>query len=140
MGKVEDYHLDGVQLIDPHLPLTWQETVINLLTTDMVRDNHLPKNINYKQGLYAYSYPYLQQEGKNKALVETFIKEISTQVLGGKRTGYDLIDKVLYSGLMGKHKVMLGGMPETQFRMILGQGLSISEMRDIFRLVILKNK
>ena len=36
--------------------------------------------------------------------------------------------------------MMLGGMPETQYRMILGKGLSINEMRDIFRLVILKNK
>ncbi len=23
MGKVEDYRLDGIQLIDPHKPLTW---------------------------------------------------------------------------------------------------------------------
>lgn len=41
---------------------------------------------------------------------------------------------------MGRHKVMLGGMPETQYRMIVGQGVSVEEMRDIFRLVILKNK
>ena len=41
---------------------------------------------------------------------------------------------------MGKHKVMLGAMPETQYRMVLGGGLSIQELRDIFRLVILKNK
>lgn len=47
---------------------------------------------------------------------------------------------MLYAGLMGKHKVMLGGMPETLYKMILGQSLSIQEMRDIFRTVILKNK
>ena len=23
MGKVEDYHLDGIHLIDPHKPITW---------------------------------------------------------------------------------------------------------------------
>jgi len=51
-----------------------------------------------------------------------------------------MIDQVLYSGLMGRHKIMLGGMPETQYRMILGKGISVEEMRDIFRLVILKNK
>ena len=41
---------------------------------------------------------------------------------------------------MGRHKIMLGGMPETQYRMILGKGISIGEMRDIFRLVMMKNR
>lgn len=50
-----------------------------------------------------------------------------------------MIDKVLYTSLMGKQKVMLGGMPETLCRMILGKGLSIHEVRDIFRIVIEKN-
>lgn len=35
---------------------------------------------------------------------------------------------------------MLGGMPETLYKMILGKALSIHELRDIFRTVILKNK
>ena len=61
MGKVEDYHLDGVHLIDPHIPVTWEETVVNLLTADMVRNNNLPKDVKYKDGFYAYSYPYLQE-------------------------------------------------------------------------------
>lgn len=60
--------------------------------------------------------------------------------MDGKRTGYNLIDKVLYAGLMGRHKVMLGGMPETQYRMILGKAVSVTEMRDIFRLVVMKNR
>jgi hypothetical protein len=50
------------------------------------------------------------------------------------------MDKILYTGLMGRQKIMLGGMPETQYRMILGKGVSVEEMRDIFRLVVLKNK
>lgn len=41
---------------------------------------------------------------------------------------------------MGRQKIMLGGMPETQYRMILGKGVSVVEMRDIFRLVVSKNK
>lgn len=57
-----------------------------------------------------------------------------------QRTGYDLIDQVLYTGLMGRHKIMLGAMPETQYRMILGKGVSVEEMRDIFRLVMMKNR
>lgn len=35
---------------------------------------------------------------------------------------------------------MLGGMPETQYRMILGKAISVEEMRDVFRLVMMKNK
>jgi len=47
-----------------------------------------------------------------------------------------MIEKVLYSSLLGKHKVMLGGMPETLCRMILGKALGIHEVRDVFRLVV----
>lgn len=41
---------------------------------------------------------------------------------------------------MGRHKVMLGGMPESLYKMILGKSLTIHEMRDVFRSIILKNK
>ena len=41
---------------------------------------------------------------------------------------------------MGRHKVMLGGMPDTLYKMILGKGLSIHEHRDIFSTNMLKNK
>lgn len=41
---------------------------------------------------------------------------------------------------MGRHKVMLGGMPDSLYKMILGKALSIHELRDIFRTTILKNK
>lgn len=35
---------------------------------------------------------------------------------------------------------MLGGMPETLRRLILGNSLSIHELRDVFRFVLTKNK
>lgn len=60
--------------------------------------------------------------------------------MGGRRTEYAFIDKVLYAALMGRHKVMLGGMPETLRRLILGNSLSIHELRDVFRFVLTKNK
>jgi hypothetical protein len=43
MGGVEDYRVDGVHLIDPHKPFTWEETVVNLLTMDLLNKNTLPK-------------------------------------------------------------------------------------------------
>lgn len=40
---------------------------------------------------------------------------------------------------MGGHKVMLGGMPESLYKLILGNSVTIHELRDIFKFVILKN-
>jgi hypothetical protein len=142
LGKVEDYRLDGIELIDPHKPITWEETVVNLFSMDMMLSNTLPSKTTYKNGLYAYSYTFVQDdpEENNKALTPLFIDAISTHVLGGKRSEFPLVDKFLYTGLMARHKVMLGGMPETLFKMILGKSLSIHELRDIFRIVLLKNK
>lgn len=78
MGKVEDYRLDGVELIDPHRPITWEETVVNLFTMDMLINNSLPAKTNYKNGLYAYSYPFLQDTPEVRgALTPVFIDAIS---------------------------------------------------------------
>ena len=50
---------------------------------------------------------------------------ISEHVLGGKRTGNTFLDKVLYTGLMGGHKIMLGGMPESLHKLVLGNSVTI---------------
>ena len=60
MGGVEDYRLDGVELIDPHRPISWEETVVNLFTLDMLVNNSLPNKTSYITGLYAYSYPFVK--------------------------------------------------------------------------------
>jgi hypothetical protein len=73
-------------------------------------------------------------------LTEPFVNAIGKHILGGERCEYSFIDKVLYAALMGKQRVMLGGMPETLRRLILGNSLTIHELRDIFRFVISKNK
>jgi hypothetical protein len=108
---------------------------------DMLINNTLPQKTTYKHGLYAYSYPFLQDspEIKNQ-LTPVFVDAISTHILGQNLSEYPLINKFLYTALMGRHKVMLGGMPDTLYKMILGKALSIHELRDIFRSVILKNK
>ena len=141
LGKVEDYRLDGVQLIDPHRPITWEETVVNLFVMDMLINNSLPSSTTYKNGLYAYSYPFLQDKTVSKnQLTSLFIDAISSNILGGNLSEYPSINKFLYTALMGRHKVMLGGMPDTLYKMILGKSLSIHQLRDIFRTTILKNK
>jgi len=61
-GNVEDYRLDGIELIDPHRPITWEETVVNLFSMDMMLSNTLPSKTTYKNGLYAYSYTFVQDD------------------------------------------------------------------------------
>lgn len=41
---------------------------------------------------------------------------------------------------MGKHKVMLGDMPENLLRLILGNHVNIEEMRDLFKFVLTSMK
>jgi hypothetical protein len=40
---------------------------------------------------------------------------------------------------MGGHKVMLGGIPESLYKLILGNSVTIHELRDMFKFIILKN-
>jgi len=37
---------------------------------------------------------------------------------------------------MGKHKVILGGMPELLLRQIVGNSLSLEDVKDIFKYVL----
>ena len=141
MGKVEDYRLDGIELVDPLRPVTWEETVVNLFVLDMLVSNSLPSKTTYKNGLYAYSYPFLQDEPETrKQITPSFVDAISTHILGNQLNDYPIINRFLYTALMARHKVMLGGMPETLYKLILGKALSIHELRDIFRTILLKNK
>ena len=47
-----------------------------------------------------------------------------------------MINKALYTGVMGKQKVMLGDMPENLLRLIVGNHVNIEEMRDLFKFVL----
>ena len=37
---------------------------------------------------------------------------------------------------MGKHKVLLGGMPEVLLRRIIGNSLSLEDVKDMFKFVL----
>lgn len=76
LGGVEDYRKDGVDMIDPHVPLTWEETCVNLLCLDMMISNTLPKDTNYKNGLYTYSYPYYMPENKVKKEITPLFQDV----------------------------------------------------------------
>ena len=51
-----------------------------------------------------------------------------------------MINKALYTGVMGKQKVMLGDMPENLLRLIVGNHVNIEEMRDLFKFVLTSMK
>ena len=46
------------------------------------------------------------------------------------------MNQILYKALMGKHKVILGGMPEILLRQIIGNSLSLEDVKDIFKFVL----
>jgi hypothetical protein len=56
---VEDYDVKGIEMIDPHKPYSWEETVVNLVVLDMLRENNDHSKIDYAKGFATYSYPYL---------------------------------------------------------------------------------
>jgi len=58
LGGVEDYRKNGVEMTDSHRPITFEETVLNLFTMDILLSNTLPSKTTYKNGLYAYSFPF----------------------------------------------------------------------------------
>jgi len=87
-------------------------------------------------GFAAYSYPYIQDPETTKALKIPFINAISQHIVNEEFSEYHIINQVLYTSLMGKHKVLLGDMPETLLRRKLGNSLSIGELRDLFKFVV----
>ena len=105
---------------------------------DMLKENKVHTELFLPDGISCYAYPYLQEPEITKSLTKPFINAISEHVVGEEYSEYNIINQVLYTSLMGKHKVMLGDMPETLLRQKLGNSLSIGEMRDLFKFVIEK--
>ena len=135
----EEYHVSGVDMIDPLKPYSWEECVVNLVVLDMLRENDTQSNIDYTSGFATYSYPYMRKNQKsNKELTEPFIEFIKRNLLGRELGPCHTITQSLFTGLLGKHKVLLGGMPEPLLRMQLGNRIAIEEMRDLFKFVLSK--
>lgn len=68
LNEVEDYYKDGIFEIDPIKPISWQETVVNLITLDMIRENKIPDKLDFRKGFYAYNYNYVQDQNDHKEL------------------------------------------------------------------------
>jgi len=125
--------------LDPVVPDSWEECVVNLVTLDMLRKNKVFTEVDYTEGFCTYSYPYLQSDSKySQELTKPFIESISQNILANGASPYPLINQALFKGLLGKQKVILGEMPETLLRQIVGNTVGIEEMRELFKLVLRK--
>lgn len=105
----------------------------------MLKNNKVFPELDYTEGFCTYSYPYLQSNPKySKELMKPFIDSISQNIITNNASQYHMINQILYSSLLGKHKVLLGDMPDPLLRQIVGNSVTIEEMRDLFRLILKK--
>ena len=93
-------------------------------------------NLDYTKGVCTYAYPDLQDERTRDNLHEKFIEAITNHIVCDQWSPYYEINQILYKALMGKHKVLLGDMPELLLRQIIGNSLSLEDVKDIFKYVI----
>ena len=101
-------------------PLTWEEAVVNLLTLDMIEANNTHMKIDFTKGLVTYAYPDIQDEKTHDNLTLKFIASITNNIICDNWFPYYEVNQILFKALMGKHKVVLGDMPEILLRQILG--------------------
>jgi len=92
--------------------------------------------IDYTKGVCTYAYPDLQPQRTRDNLHDKFIEAITNHIVCDQWSPYYEINQILYKALMGKHKVLLGGMPEVLLRQIIGNSLGLEDVKDMFKYVL----
>jgi hypothetical protein len=136
LNEIEDYSVKAMENLNDPKPLTWEECVVNLLTIDMLRANNTHMKLDYTKGVVSYPYPDLQDKRTRDNLHDKFIEAITNHIVCDNWSPYYEINQILYKALMGKHKVVLGDMPEILCRQILGNSLSLEDFKDVFKYVL----
>jgi hypothetical protein len=136
LNGVEDYDVKAIVDFNEPYPLTWEETVVNLLTLDMIEANNTHMKIDYTKGLVSYAYPDIQDEKTHDNLTPKFIASITNNIICDNWSPFYEVNQILFKALMGKHKVVLGDMPEILLRQILGNSLSLEDLKDVFKFVL----
>ena len=67
---------------------------------------------------------------------DKFVETITNHIVCDNWSPYYEINQIRFKALMGKHKVILGDMPEILLRQILGNSLSLEDIKDIFKFVL----
>jgi hypothetical protein len=93
--------------------------------------NQVHTKLDYTKGFFTYSSKTLQTKKVHDNLTDKFIQAITDYVVCDKWSRYHEINQILYTGIMGKQKILLGDMPELLLRMILGNTLTIEEVNYI---------
>ncbi|CAD8207800.1 unnamed protein product [Paramecium octaurelia] len=140
LQNVEGYEMYDTPLIDPLKPHAWEEAVVNLVVLDMLNANKNMEEIDWSKGLSTYSYANIQSKEIQEANKNLFIQTIDEHIINHRYSEYYLINRVLYTALMGKHKVLLADMPDHLHKLNLGGTLEIQEARDLFKYTLQKTK
>lgn len=136
LHAIEDYDPKGVENLNEPSPTSWQEAIVDPLILDMSHANQVHLKLDYTKGFTTYSSPQLQDKSVHDNLTDKFVQAITDYVVCDKWSPYHEINQVLFTGVMGKQKVLLGDMPEILLRQIIGNTISILEARDIFKSVL----
>jgi hypothetical protein len=134
----EDYSKKSIYAFDNPIPLSWDECVVNLITLDCIRKNVSHTELDLTSSLATYSYPTHQPFEVTKNLTQPFIEAIAKHVTGGDLSKYHYINNLLYLGLMGKSKVLLGDMPEQLLRIQLGNTIPLSTVKEMYDFILEK--
>ena len=106
---------------------------------DMIDQNKVGNHVDLMKGLSTYSYPHHRGEGNESSLIlKEMVTSINRNVLGRNVSLHLPINQILYSALMGKHKVQLGEMSEILYRRILGNSLTLEQLKDIYKFLFEK--
>ena len=92
--------------------------------------------LDYTKGVSTYAYPDLQDERTRDNIHDKFIEAITNHIVCDQWSPYYEINQILYKALMGKHKVILGDMPELLLRQQIGNSLTLEDVKDIFKYVL----
>lgn len=107
----------------------------------MLSNNKTEPELDLTKGLSTFSYPEMRHKDFNLAEnSKQFVQSINKHIIGSEFSQYNIINQAVYKGLMGKHKVLLGDMSEILYRRILGNSLTLEEMKDVFRFLTDKLK
>ena len=136
LNEVEDYDVKGVEDLNYPCPYSWEEAVVNTITIDMLRTNQIHMKLDYTKGICTYPYIDIQDERTRDNNHDKFIEAITNHIVCDQWSPYYDINQILYMALMGKHRVLLGGMPELLLRQIIGNSLTLEDVKDMFKFVL----
>ena len=138
MNEVEDYDVKALPSLNPECPLSFEECVVNLNVLDMLEHNKLYDELDLMRGIAAFSYPELQAEDGNIAKLSDLIRGVQRHVMGppDSHSEYAIINSALYKALAGKHKVLLGEIPEALYRRRIATECTLDELQDILKYLL----